>query len=91
MPCRTAISITEHLPADEHARHLWASDDIRGAVDAEGAPIILDGQDSIRLICTSGEGDDTVFENLVISNGSSTDGGGMFVDGGNPSLRTASS
>ena len=44
---------------------------IRGEVDAEGVPLtVLDGQNSHRLFqCVNGEGPDTVFENLVFSNG----------------------
>ncbi|MCP4838742.1 MAG: hypothetical protein GY894_05190 [Planctomycetes bacterium] len=44
---------------------------IRGAVDANNDPTtIIDGNGSHRVIrCDSGEGSDTVFENLVIQNG----------------------
>ncbi|MCH2141136.1 MAG: hypothetical protein MK100_08910, partial [Phycisphaerales bacterium] len=61
---------------------------LRGAVDIDGNPTtILDGQDSIRLLqCTSGEGLSTIFENLVITNGSANHGGGMYIDGSSPSL-----
>ena len=39
---------------------------------------VIDGQDSIRvLICETGEGTDTVFENLLITNGWGSSGGGM--------------
>ncbi|MCP4838741.1 MAG: hypothetical protein GY894_05185, partial [Planctomycetes bacterium] len=55
---------------------------IRGAVDANNDPTtIIDGGGShTAIICTTSEGSDTVFENLVIQNGSSaTVSGGMFI------------
>ena len=55
---------------------------LRGTTDSKsGAPTsIIDGQDSIRvLICESGEGAGTVFENLLITGGYTFDyGGGMY-------------
>jgi hypothetical protein len=53
---------------------------IRGTVDANGDPAtIIDGGGQIRVLeCTAGESVDTVFENLVIQNGFSTNGGGMY-------------
>ena len=61
---------------------------IRGTTDESGALItILDGGGSRVLQCASGEGANTVFENLVVQNGSDTFGGGMYNDGSSPTLR----
>ena len=65
---------------------------IRGPTDADGNPTaILDGQGSTRvLICQNGETSATVFENLVIQNGSASGsgsagyGGGMYNPNGSP-------
>ena len=53
---------------------------IRGATDESNAAIsFIDGGMSIGVLhCVSGEGPDTVFENLVIQNGYAHRGGGMF-------------
>ena len=56
---------------------------LRGTIDAKtGAPTsVIDGQDSIRVLrCVFGEGDDTVFENLLITGGRvvTDSGGGML-------------
>ena len=62
---------------------------LRGSVDDEGAPVtIIDGKDKIRvLLCTSGEGADTIFANLVITGGYTTgNGAGMLAIGGGPTL-----
>ena len=62
---------------------------LRGAVDEEGAPAtIIDGQYLIRVLqCTSGEGANTIFENLVITGGNTGDnGGGMYNDASSPTL-----
>ena len=61
---------------------------IRGAVDGNGAPTtILDGQGNKQVIrCVNGEGFDTIFENLVISGGAATTGGGMFNNDSSPTL-----
>ena len=62
---------------------------LRGVVNAAGEPAsVLDGADSHRvLICQSGETTATVFENLVIRNGTGDYGGGMYnYNNSNPSL-----
>ena len=66
---------------------------ILGAVDGDGAPTtVLDGGGSVRvLICQNDETEETVFENLLIQNGSASGssfdgrGGGMYITG-NPTL-----
>ncbi len=57
---------------------------IRGAVDGAGDPItILDGSaDGSVFRADSGEGYDTVVENLVFTNGQAQYGGGAYVDFG---------
>ena len=51
----------------------------KGKDDAPTTVIDGSGGLSIRvLICENGEGADTVFENLVIQNGSASVGGGMY-------------
>ena len=54
---------------------------ILGVTDKNGAPAsILDGDDTHGLLeCTSGEGSETTFANLVIRNGSTDFGGGLFI------------
>ena len=48
---------------------------------------VIDGQDSIRvLICFQGETSATTFESLVITRGNNSFGGGMLVNGSNPTL-----
>jgi hypothetical protein len=61
---------------------------IRGTVDANGDPAtIIDGGGQIRVLeCTAGESVDTVFENLVIQNGFSMNGGGMYNASSSPML-----
>ena len=62
---------------------------LRGSVDEGGAPAtIIDGQYLIRVLqCTSGEGANTIFENLVITGGNTGDnGGGMYNDASSPTL-----
>ena len=63
---------------------------IQGEVGPGSTPLVtIDGRDSITpLQCTSGEGPDTLFENLIISNGRSTqEGGGMLItNGSSPTL-----
>jgi parallel beta-helix repeat protein len=57
----------------------------------DGAPTsIIDGQDSIRvLICDSGEGPGTVFENLLITGGyTKGTGGGMLNNGSSSPMLT---
>ena len=65
---------------------------IRGAIDDEGLPVtVIDGGGNMRLIrCVTGESADTVFENLVIRNGSGPDlgyGSGMYNFYSSPTLR----
>ena len=62
---------------------------VRGAVDVNGDPATtLDGQNATTLIvCASGEAAGTRFENLIITNGSGTDGGGMTCIGSSPTLK----
>jgi hypothetical protein len=54
---------------------------IRGSVDSAGKPItVLDGQGKTRLIVVQfGEGAGTVFENLVVTNGFASEGGGIWI------------
>ena len=62
---------------------------IRGTVDADGTPTtILDGRGTINLItCGSGEGTDTVLENLVLRNGyNSVGGGAASIDQSSPTF-----
>ena len=61
---------------------------ISGTTDADGnSTSILDGNNSHRvLICQTGEGADTVFENLVVRNGFADNGGGMRNGGSRPTL-----
>ncbi len=66
---------------------------IRGAATRFGTPLtILDGQGAPDLVtcriltCTQGEGPDTIFQNLVIENGSESDGGGMLNVDSSPTL-----
>ena len=61
---------------------------LSGATGTNGAPLsILDGGDSHRVLqCVREEGENTVFENLVIRNGSSTEGGGMYNLRSSPTL-----
>ena len=73
---------------------------IRGELDAEGRAVtIIDGGGEIRVLeCSSGEGSETVFENLVVQNGMgrqaddgssepTTVAGGMFNYGSSPVLK----
>ena len=68
---------------------------IRGAVHPDGSPAtVLDGQGRTQLIlCISGEGPGTVFENLEIRNGSASgstsqgQGGGMYCSGTSPTVK----
>ena len=61
---------------------------LRGAVDSAGIPTtVISGQGTHRVLqCTSGEQADTVFENLVITGGQATNGGGMFCELSSPTL-----
>ena len=60
---------------------LYAQDvDIRGAVDAQGAPAtILDGQDKGQVFGGLHISDEVVFENLVLTNGRSNSGGAVQI------------
>ena len=61
---------------------------LRGVADEKGGPAsILDGGDSHGVLeCRSNEGPETIFENLMIRNGSAALGGGMLNDGASPTL-----
>ena len=61
---------------------------LRGVLDKAGEPAsVLDGGGTHRvLICQNGQIGETVFENLVIQNGSAGDGGGMYNVGASPTL-----
>ena len=61
---------------------------LRGSVDSSGYPTtIVAGQDSNRVFqCVSGEAADTIFANLLITGGHSTNGGGMFCENSNPTI-----
>jgi parallel beta-helix repeat protein/predicted outer membrane repeat protein len=77
------VSAETFLPVDTLNTH-GKSISIRGSVDGQGVPVtIIDGQDSILVLrCESGEGKDTVFENLVITGGT----GGMSNFNSSPTL-----
>ena len=61
---------------------------LRGVQNKAGEPAsVLDGAGTHRvLISESGEGPETVFENLVIQNGQSATGGGMYNEASSPTL-----
>ena len=63
---------------------------LRGVVDEDGTPLsILDGRGATRVMnCLVGEGPDTVFENLVVTGGSTPSGGGGLFNfmGSSPTL-----
>ena len=64
---------------------------IRGAVDGGGLTgtptTIIDGLNAHRVLqCINSEGLDTIFENLYITGGSATDGGGMYCYDSSPTL-----
>ncbi len=61
---------------------------IRGATNPNGTPAtVLDGMNSRRVLhCITYEGPSTVFENLLITRGRSSSGGGMYVDHASPTL-----
>ncbi|MDG2132264.1 MAG: right-handed parallel beta-helix repeat-containing protein [Phycisphaerales bacterium] len=61
---------------------------LRGVLDKAGEPAsVLDGAGAHRvLICRNGETEATVFERLVIQNGSDSSGGGMYNYYGSPTL-----
>ena len=56
---------------------------LRGAIDAEGAPLSrVDGSGNRGVFrITRGEGPDTRLENLIIQNGDRDEGGGVEIDG----------
>ncbi|MEE2906979.1 MAG: right-handed parallel beta-helix repeat-containing protein [Planctomycetota bacterium] len=57
---------------------------IEGATNIDGSPAVtIDGQQADAvLICQSGEDTSTIFRNLVITNGDSNTGGGLFLSNG---------
>ena len=58
---------------------------VQGEVGPGSTPLVtIDGRNSISLIqCVTGEGPETLFENLIIKNGrSSQEGGGMLITNG---------
>ncbi len=61
---------------------------IRGATNADGSPAtVIDGLSNKRVLqCDNSEGTDTVFENLVITRGLATNGGGMHLRYANPTI-----
>ena len=61
---------------------------IRGAVGADGSPLTeVDGQNVRRVIqCDTNEGANTRFENLVITRGTASNGGGMYLSYSSPTL-----
>ena len=61
---------------------------IRGVVDDAAVPVsIIDGQGSIPIFrCASGEGTDTVFENLLLTGGQGDLGGAMYCFESSPVL-----
>ena len=62
---------------------------LRGEVGKDDArTTVIDGQDSIRLFqCVSGEYSGTVFEQLVIKSGYSSDGGGIYMQTASPVIQ----
>jgi parallel beta-helix repeat protein len=62
--------------------------DIRGAIDAQGAPAtILDGQDKGQVFGALHISDEVVFENLVLANGRSDSGGAVHAYNVNATFR----
>ena len=61
---------------------------LRGSVDADGKPTaIFDGEGERRVLqCVTGEGGDTVFENLVITGGEFRTGAGVFTNASSPTF-----
>lgn len=61
---------------------------LRGSVDAEFAPTTaIDGQGAICVFrCSSGEGKDTIFQDLIIRDGANENGAGMACIGSSPTL-----
>ncbi|MDA0802535.1 MAG: right-handed parallel beta-helix repeat-containing protein, partial [Planctomycetota bacterium] len=61
---------------------------IRGAVNADGTPATtIDGQGARQVFnISNGEGSGTILENLVITGGSATYGGGLILSGSSPTL-----
>ena len=65
---------------------------IRGAVGADGSPLTeVDGQNVRRVIqCDTNEGANTRFENLVITRGTASNGGGMYLSYSSPTVTNCS-
>ena len=65
---------------------------IRGAVGADGSPLtVVDGQNARRVIqCDTNEGANTRFENLVITRGTASNGGGMYLSYSSPTVTNCS-
>ena len=61
---------------------------VQGAVDASGLPTtIVDGQGERRgLQVVNEEGAATIFENLLVTRGQASSGGGMFIEDSGPTL-----
>ena len=61
---------------------------IRGQVDSEGNPTTtVDGQGVLQVLqCTSQEGDETIFENLIITGGLAERGGGLYCYNSDPTV-----
>ena len=62
---------------------------VEGEINSKGEPLVtVDGMQSGAILeCYSGEGPDTVFRNLILTNGSSYYGGGMTLfDGSSPTV-----
>ena len=95
---RAAIDIAEDGDVIEIAAGIYTPENtidplgkavtLRGEVDKNGSPITtIDGQGEIRILnFESGEGPDTVLENLLITGGYSSSGSGMLCDGATPTL-----
>ena len=88
-----AGSFQPGAPLDTQGRPMTI---IGAPLDADGLPTtILDGQQTHRVLqCVSGEGPETVFENLWLTGGSAVAqtapeyrGGGMYNEGSSPTLR----
>jgi hypothetical protein len=61
---------------------------LRGAVDAQGRPAtVLDGQGARSVLSVLSVSNLTKFENLVVTNGRSDYGGGVFLSGADPVFR----
>ena len=73
---------------DETIDTLGKAITLRGTTDASGRPVTtIDAQGALQLLrCASGEGADTLLENLVLRGGAANQGGGLYCDGSAPTV-----